>query len=172
MSECRRSCTCSSGSNRRASHCPYQKLPRWGRNLRSRVWPRSPTRNSRTSNARDLVPGGRARPAVGTQGSDYGACQAWGIGGEATVRRCDVRNSDATPVGSGTGAVIRRNPLAVSGVSPACPCRGRRNPVSSSRRIARSMRISRTTRSCTASRQGLGGLRLSIDRESLPGGAE
>jgi hypothetical protein len=45
----------------------------------------------------------------------------------------------------------------VSGVSPAWPGRSRRNPVSSSRRIARSMRICRTTRSCTASRQGLWG---------------
>jgi hypothetical protein len=32
---------------------------------------------------------------------------------------------------------------------PSCPVRRFRNPVSSARRIARSMRISRTTRSCT-----------------------
>ena len=39
----------------------------------------------------------------------------------------------------------------MSGVPPSCPCRSVRDLVSSSRHVARSVRICRTTRSCTAS---------------------
>ena len=39
--------------------------------------------------------------------------------------------------------------LSVSGFPPSCPARDVRDPVSISRHITRSVRISRTTRSCT-----------------------
>ena len=53
-------------------------------------------------------------------------------------------------VGSGTGAVARQD-LAwlYPGFPPSCPCSRVRGSVSSSRHLARSMRISLTTRSCT-----------------------
>jgi hypothetical protein len=63
----------------------------------------------------------------------------------------DITPSDAARlVGSGTGAVTRRRrPWLCPGFPPSCPGRALRDAVSSSRRIARSVRISRTTRSCT-----------------------
>ena len=76
-------------------------------------------------------------------------------GAVCCVSVCYRPDSCNTLVGSGTGTVIRRQPLGRVRFPPVCPCRGRRNSVSSSRRIARRMRIYRTTRSCTASRQGL-----------------
>src|SRR3954453_386405 len=52
-------------------------------------------------------------------------------------------------VGSSTGAVARRLILGLfPGFPPSCPFRTCRDPVSSARHIARSVRISRTTRSC------------------------
>ena len=57
-------------------------------------------------------------------------------------------------VGSSTGAVARRLILGLyPGFPPSCPCRTCRGPVSSARHIARSVRISRTTRSCTVRRK-------------------
>ena len=55
-----------------------------------------------------------------------------------------------TPVGSGTGAVARQD-LAwlYPGFPPSCPVNRVRGSVSSSRHLARSMKISFTTRSCT-----------------------
>src|SRR6516164_2042967 len=53
-------------------------------------------------------------------------------------------------VGSGTGAVTRRLLLGMYPRFPSsCPVRNCRGSVSSTRHIARSVRISRTTRSCT-----------------------
>ena len=50
-------------------------------------------------------------------------------------------------VGSSTGAVARRLILGLCpGFPPSCPFRTCRDPVSSARHIARSVRISRTTR--------------------------
>ena len=55
-----------------------------------------------------------------------------------------------TLVGSDAGAVARRIILGLyPGFPPACPVRIFRGSVSSVRRIARSVRIYRTTRSCT-----------------------
>src|SRR3954469_17508940 len=52
-------------------------------------------------------------------------------------------------VGSSTGAVARRLILGLCpGFPPSCRFRTGRDPVSSARHIARSVRISRTTRSC------------------------
>jgi hypothetical protein len=47
------------------------------------------------------------------------------------------------------------SPWPPRGFPPSCPSGKSRSTVSSSRHIARSMRIYRTTRSCIASRQGL-----------------
>ena len=57
---------------------------------------------------------------------------------------------DWTHVGSGTGAVARQD-LAwlYPGFPPSCPVNRVRGSVSSSRHLARSMKISFTTRSCT-----------------------
>jgi len=53
-------------------------------------------------------------------------------------------------VGSSTGAVARRLLLGLYPRFPSsCPFRSCRSSVSSARRIARSVRISRTTRTCT-----------------------
>ena len=53
-------------------------------------------------------------------------------------------------VGSGTGAVARQDLACLyPGFPPSCPCSRVRDSVSSSRHLARSMRISLTTRSCT-----------------------
>ena len=55
-----------------------------------------------------------------------------------------------TAVGSGTGAVARQDLAWLDpGFPPACPFSHVRGSVSSSRHLARSVRISRTTRSCT-----------------------
>ena len=61
-----------------------------------------------------------------------------------------LRNGSLCCVGSGTGAVARQD-LAwlYPGFPPSCPCSRVRGSVSSSRHLARSMRISLTTRSCT-----------------------
>ena len=57
-------------------------------------------------------------------------------------------------VGSSTGAVTRRLILGLyPGFPPSCPVRSCRGSVSSARHIARSVRISRTTRSCTVRRK-------------------
>jgi hypothetical protein len=57
---------------------------------------------------------------------------------------------DQKPVGSRTGAVVLRSLLVcIQGFPPSCPPRSLRNPVSSSRHFARSVRICRTTRSGT-----------------------
>ena len=54
------------------------------------------------------------------------------------------------PVGSRTGAVpLRSVPCLYPGFPPSCPCRVDRGSVSSPRRFKRSMRISRTTLTCT-----------------------
>src|SRR5215831_17130958 len=64
-------------------------------------------------------------------------------------------------VGSSTGAVARRFLLGLYPRFPSsCPFRSCRSPVSSARHIARSVRISRTTRSCTLHLKGYGTIRL------------
>jgi hypothetical protein len=61
-----------------------------------------------------------------------------------------VRKNSVYLVGSSTGAAARRLLLGLYPRFPSsCPFRSCRNPVSSARHIARSVRISRTTRSCT-----------------------
>jgi hypothetical protein len=53
-------------------------------------------------------------------------------------------------VGSRTGAVFRRSDLSVCSLFPlGVPHYPNRKPVSNPRHVARSVRISRTTRSCT-----------------------
>ena len=53
-------------------------------------------------------------------------------------------------VGSRAGAVTHKDdPCLYPGFPPSCPARVIRGPVSNSLHIARSMRISRTTRPCT-----------------------
>ena len=61
-----------------------------------------------------------------------------------------LRNGSLCCVGSGTGAVARQDLACLyPGFPPSCPCSRVRDSVSSSRHLARSMRISLTTRSCT-----------------------
>src|SRR5215472_1714137 len=63
----------------------------------------------------------------------------------------------AVLVGSSTGATARRLLLGLYPRFPSsCPVRSCRGPVSSARHIARSVRISRTTRSCTLHLKGYG----------------
>jgi hypothetical protein len=58
-------------------------------------------------------------------------------------------------VGSDAGAMVRRVVLGLyPGFPPSCPFRIRRDFVSSIRHIARSVRICRTTRSCTVRSKG------------------
>jgi hypothetical protein len=58
-------------------------------------------------------------------------------------------------VGSTAGAaILRKAPCQYPAFPLSCPVRSVRNSVSSSRHIARSMRISRTTRSCTVHFKG------------------
>ena len=58
-------------------------------------------------------------------------------------------------VGSDAGAVVRRIILGLyPGFPPSCPVRIFRDPVSNVRHIARSVRIYRTTRSCTVRSKG------------------
>jgi hypothetical protein len=61
-----------------------------------------------------------------------------------------VRMLAAGVVGSRAGAVTPKDdPCLYPGFPPSCPARVIRGPVSNSLHIARSMRISRTTRPCT-----------------------
>src|SRR5215472_12760897 len=72
-----------------------------------------------------------------------------------------IQSDQFHTVGSSTGAVARR---FLRGLYPrfpsSCPFRSCRSPVSSARHIARSVRISRTTRSCTLHLKGYGTIRL------------
>src|SRR6516165_4733332 len=67
-----------------------------------------------------------------------------------SVRHVSPKSPTLPLVGSGTGAVARRHFLAMyPRVPSSCPVRNCRGSVSSTRHIAHSGRISRTTRSCT-----------------------
>ena len=91
------------------------------------------------------VPPGRSWAA----GAPIGAARR---SASAPVRACRSARPGRRPgvVGSGTGAVARQD-LAwlYPGFPPSCPVNRVRGSVSSSRHLARSMKISFTTRSCT-----------------------
>src|SRR5262249_54457365 len=74
------------------------------------------------------------------------------------VERYAVARAPVAPlVGSSAGAVARRFLLGLYPRFPSsCPFRSCRSSVSSARHIARSVRISRTTRSCTLHPKGYG----------------
>ena len=60
-------------------------------------------------------------------------------------------------VGSRAGAVVHQDASCLyPGFPPSCPNREVRDPVSSSRHVARSVRISRTARPCTLRIKGYG----------------
>jgi hypothetical protein len=81
---------------------------------------------------------------------DFHLVQPGRIGGCEVQLNARMGLQESCLVGSSTGALARRLILGLyPGFPPSCPFRSCRVPVSSARHIARSVRISRTTRSCT-----------------------